>query len=120
MAKTDKCGRIAVYPQADNRPAIVAMQKFDGTKLPADFAGCVSALNSVDIPVGWNGLHDAKKNQEGKRRHVTYSHDAQPLFTLDRGVYAIFVTYGKVRKEFALTVKSGDRKKVDIAVARDP
>ena len=70
------------------------------------------------IPKGlrWD-IYSAKKDLEGKRRHITHSYDAEPLFTLNSGTYAITVIRGKAKRAFTLTVKPGDRKKVNIDLA---
>jgi Caspase domain len=63
--------------------------------------------------VRWD-IYTAKADFEGKRRHITYATEPQPILTLSAGTYRVVLSHGKTRTVKELTVTAGDIKRVDL------
>jgi Ca-activated chloride channel family protein len=51
-------------------------------------------------------VYEGQTNLEGKRKRVTYSYDAQPLFKLSPGKYLLAAKWGNAEKQVEFEVKS--------------
>jgi hypothetical protein len=54
-------------------------------------------------------IYTVEKDLEGKRKRLTYSYDAKPIFTLTEGKYLLKVTSGNAAKESEVEIKAGKR-----------
>ena len=61
-------------------------------------------------------VYSAKKNMEGKRKHIRGNYDAAPIFTLNAGNYLVVLKFGQTTRERKLIVKAGDGKQIDIVL----
>ncbi len=59
----------------------------------------------VDRGLGWD-VYEVKADELGKRRKVTYSYDAQPLFVLPQGKYLITVRLGSASASKEIEIKA--------------
>ena len=52
-------------------------------------------------------VFEAEQDLEGKRKQVTYSYDAKPLFRLPEGKYRVIIKHGAAQKASEVEIKAG-------------
>jgi len=62
-------------------------------------------------------VYTVQKDLEGKRKRVTYSYEAQPLFRLLEGKYYVTVAHGSARTSGVVVVKAGQRKELSLIIS---
>jgi VWFA-related protein len=100
-------------------------QKRVAVQIGAGQVKLVARLGSEAPPLeqgepGMWQIFAAEADFEGRRKRIAMHHDAQPIVTLNEGDYKVQVEVGDATRMFALSVKAGEQRVVEVDVTAKP
>jgi len=110
-------GQYYVFAKHGNATAETLVEVTDGklteqtVNLHAGHLKPLAVLKKGSDPIKesmWWNVYEAEKNVKGKRKEVTYTSNAAPLFRLSSGNYYVLAKHGNATGDFEIEINEGE------------